>query len=243
MALPQGAPQLGGPPPGMMPNPAFAAWQQEAQQVQAVMMENAKRKKQFDDAVQLIKSDGIRGFRLDIETDSTIAPDEQAEKQARIEFMQQFIPLMEQIIPQAMGNPAVASLAKDVTLFAVRGFRVARTLEESIEKAFDALAKMPPPPDKNAAKQGPQQNPQIEGAKIQADVHDTQVKAQTDQMAIAQKQQQAAMQAQIDMAKIEAENQRSQAQLGMQMADMASRERVASARVSHMAARDTQGLV
>ena len=91
-----------------------------------------------------MRQDGAQGFRIDIEADSTIAPDEQAEKQARVEFLQQMVPLLEQVVPIAMGNPALASVSREITLFAARGFRVARTLEETLEQAFEALARMPP---------------------------------------------------------------------------------------------------
>src|SRR5258708_34522273 len=51
----------------------------------------------------------------------------------------------------AQGNPALADLAKEFALFGARGFKVARSLEETIEKAFDALKQMPPAPAKGAA--------------------------------------------------------------------------------------------
>ena len=42
----------------------------------------------FDDRVmELLRNDRMRGFVIDIETDSTIQPDEDAEKQRRTEFI------------------------------------------------------------------------------------------------------------------------------------------------------------
>lgn len=246
----QGAPQT---MPAMVPNPAFQQWLQQAQQVQAVMAENQRRQQQFQAAVDLIKRDGIHGFKLDIEADSTIAPDEQAEKQARTEFITAIVPLMEQIVPMAMGNRAFAEFGKELSLFGARGFRVARPLEESLEKLWDEIAGMPPQPPKGAQK-GAGQNPQIEAAKVQAqtqqntakvaaDVHDTQIKAQVDQQAIAQKQQEAQLKAVTDAARIQAENERSQAQLGLQAAEMAQRERLEQARAMSLASRAARGLV
>ena len=55
------------------------------------------------------------------------------------EVLQQMVPLLEQVVPIAMGNPALASVSREITLFAARGFRVARTLEETLEQAFDAV--------------------------------------------------------------------------------------------------------
>jgi hypothetical protein len=66
--------------PQMMPNPAYAQWQKMQQAAQAIQAANQAAQKKFDDAVALIKKDGVHGFRIDIEADSTIAPDEEAEQ-------------------------------------------------------------------------------------------------------------------------------------------------------------------
>jgi hypothetical protein len=236
-----GAPQA---PPGMMLNRAYAQWAQQQQKVQAIQAVNQQRQQQFEAAVALIKKDGMHGFRLDIEADSTIAPDEEAEKRSRIEFMQQFVPLMEQIVPIAQGNPPLASLAKEVTLFAMRGFRVARPLEETVEEAFDAIAQMPPNPKVSGAqgKGGTQQNPAVEQAKIAADVHDTQMKAQTDMAAIAQKQQAAQIQASMAAQRDATEDQHNQAQLALEAEKLAQTERLEQARVTRIGMQDAGAL-
>lgn len=239
-------PGTGGPPPGMIPNPAYAAWQQQAAKVRAIQMANAQKQQQFDAAVALIKKDGVHGFKLDIEADSTIAPDEQAEKQARVEFLQQMVPMLEQVVPIAQGNPPLAALAKEMTLFAVRGFRVARSLEEAFEAAFDAIAEMPPNPKMTGAGQkaaGAQQNPQVEQAKIQADVHDTQTKAQTDQLAIAQKQQAANDQLQLERDRMNIQTQRDQTDLALQLHEQQQRGQLEAARIGSMDSRNAGRLV
>jgi hypothetical protein len=62
--------------------------------------------------VALIKKDGPHGFRIDIEADSTIAPDEQAEKASRTQFMREFVPFMQTMVPIAQGKPV--EIAADV---------------------------------------------------------------------------------------------------------------------------------
>lgn len=186
---PMGSPQGAAPPPP--PDPAIQAyqaqmaqWQQALQRVQAIVAKNQQKQQAFDKAVALIKSDGMHGFRIDIEADSTIAPDEQQEKQSRVEFMQQFIPFLGQIIPFCQGNPAMAALGREMTLFTVRAFRVARPLEESIGKAFDAFAKMPPNPkatgqdNKAPAQQG------ADPHEVALRAHEIATNAQTDQAAL-----------------------------------------------------------
>jgi hypothetical protein len=163
------------------PNPAMqqyqqqmAQWTQLAQAQAQVIQANQKKQQEFDQAVQLIKQDGVHGFRIDIEADSTIAIDEAEDQENRAEFLRSFIPLMEQMVPIAMGNPAMANLAKDLTLFGVRGFREARSLEETIATAFDVLAKMPPPPAKGATGADSPADLALRGKQIQADDAKTQ---------------------------------------------------------------------
>lgn len=249
-ALPQQMPPGGAPAPGMVgppapqmvPNPAFQQWQQAAQQAQAVMQANAQKQQAFDEACALIKSDGLHGFKLDIEADSTIAPDEDAERMARVNFVQQMIPFMEKAVPIAQGNPTMAALVAEVGMFAVRGFRVARTLEEAFEKAFTALGQMPAPPPKGGAT-GTPQNPAIEQAKVQADMHDTNMKAQTEMAAIAQKDQQAQDEMQMERERMAAEDMHTRMQMGIEMERMHSTERVQNARVTATNARGAAGLV
>ncbi len=239
-------PALGGGPPNPQPqpNPAFAAWMQANQQRQQIIAQNQEKQAQFDAACALIRKDGVRGFRLDIEADSTIAPDEQAEKQARIEFLQQMVPFMEQIVPVAQGSPEMSELMSQIAMFAVRGFRVARPLEEAFEKAFKVLGTMPRPPAKN---QGKQTDPALEAAKVQADVHDTEVRAQADtadtaskeRIALAtlgQKTQQAQQDAAMAQMKAQAEQQHNTAKIMLELAKMHQDDRQHSDQLAHQSA-------
>src|SRR6185437_3668340 len=248
---PQAAAGPTGVPPGAIPNPAFAQWMQANQQRQMVIAQNMQKQQQFEASCALIRKDGLRGFKLDIEADSTIAPDEQAEQQARTGFLREIVPLVEQIAPIAQGNPSMAEFVSQVVMFAVRGFRVARTLEESAEKAFKVLGEMPPPPPKGGT--GQHQNPQVEQAKIAAQVHDTAVKAQTDltemqgkqqiaQATLAQKQQQSNDQMMMTRERMAAEQQHNFAQLAIENERMHSTERVQQARVTASNARSAGGL-
>lgn len=162
---PQSQPQSATPVPGQL-SPEIVQYQQQAAQVQA---DNTKRIAAFERAVALLKK-GSYGFRLDIEADSTIAPDEEAEKASRVEFLSEVVPLLQTLMGAAQGNPSMAKAAKEMALFGVRGFRVGRTLEETLEQAFDALGQMPPKPSAEDVKL----------AQFKADVQDTNARAQAE---------------------------------------------------------------
>jgi len=84
-------------------------------------------------AIELLKQDKLRGFRIDIETDSTVQGDAAEEKAARTEFIGQVTKFVEVAAQTTMGVPEFAPLAAKMLQFAVRGFRVGRDLESAIE--------------------------------------------------------------------------------------------------------------
>lgn len=264
MAPPPGA---GGPPagtgaaPGAPPAPppspqmqayqqAMQAWQKQMQQIQAITADNQRKQAEFDVAIKLIKQDSAHGFRIDIEADSTIAPDEQAEKASRTQFMQQFVPFMETMVPIAKGNPEMAELAKEFTLFVVRGWRVARPLEETIGKAFTALAQLPPDPPPGAAKPaGKQSDP----AAIAAQLHETQTDAQvqtqksSDAVAIAHEKnvtmlQIVAQKSNDQREAMAAEAPLKHAEIGLEAARVANQQKLEEIRANNVASRGAAGL-
>lgn len=131
-------------------SPQEAALQQ-GQQQPGLQQEQSPSGLVFDDKVMaLLRDDRMRGFRIDIETDSTIQPDEDAEKQRRVEFLEAtggFLEKATQILPLA---PELAPMASEMLLFTARGFRAGRSLEDVIERSMQALvqrASQPKPPD------------------------------------------------------------------------------------------------
>ena len=213
---------------------AMQQWQQAIAQIQAVEQANAQKQAEFSAACALIKEDGVHGFRIDIEADSTIAPDEQAEKKARTEFLGAFIPMMEQIIPLAQGNPAMSAMAKEIALFGVRGFPVARSLEETIEKAFDAIAQMPPHPSQQGKGGDSADSPQalaLRGKEIDS-------RAQIEREKMAVQGAKIAAEERTDQIKIASESERERQRLALETERGARQDALAGVRMTHIEARD-----
>jgi hypothetical protein len=220
----------------------LAAWQATAAQVQAIVASNREKQQLFDAAVALLRQDGAHGFRIDIETDSTIAPDEQAEKQARVEFLQQMVPLLGEVVPLAMGNPALASVCREITLFAARGFRVARTLEEALEGAFDALARMPPNPKFAGADQG-HAGKRTDGAAdlaLRAHAVDARTAIEREKNAIAAAR--LASEQQLEGMKLAAQTAGERARFALAAEKLEAEKALRSAEVGALTARQAQGL-
>jgi len=125
----------------------------------------------IDDVVQMLRNDNIRGFRIDIETDSTIEPDEDAEKKNRMEFASVIGQFIAQAGPVAQEMPMLVPVLGEVLLFVARGFRTGRQLENSLEEAIGMVSQAA-----TAPKPPPQPSPD-EQIKLQT----TQVKANAEQ--------------------------------------------------------------
>ena len=92
----------------------------------------------------LLKNAALRGFRVDVETDSTIEPNEQEDKAARVEFITAIGQLMASSLPFLQSAPQAAPLVAESVKFLARGFRVGREMEDVIEGVFEQLAQNPP---------------------------------------------------------------------------------------------------
>jgi hypothetical protein len=103
-----------------------------------------------DDVVELLRNDRMRTFRIKVETDSTTQPDDDREKQRRVEFLNTVAAYLEKASTAIQMAPDLAPAIKEFLMFAARGFRVGRNLESVIEDAIDKLASdaRQPKPDK-----------------------------------------------------------------------------------------------
>ena len=111
------------------------------------------------EVMQLLRNDEDRLFSIDIETDSTIAADEQQQKQDVIEFMgalSQLLPVAQQLAAQ--GGVEVAG---QVILWGMRRFRVGGEIEQVIENLMEQIKANPP--------QQAQQQPDPKLVKVQQD--------------------------------------------------------------------------
>ena len=165
------------------------------------------------EVMQLLRDNTMRAFRIDIETDSTIEPDDQDEKMRRIEFIQAVGEYVSRSIPALQLAPAMTPVIAEGLKFLVRGFRVGREMEETIDKALGQLQAggLTPPP---APAKGEGQGPAADQLKAQAAMTSAQAKtqeagarrfeAETDRF-------RAQAEAELNGARVQAENVRTMA--------------------------------
>jgi hypothetical protein len=147
--------------------------QQVAQQAQksqeaAVQTINQLREKPtIEQVLRFLKDRRAKSFILDIETDSTIMADEQAEKQQRTEFVQMLGGLLPQLSQMIVAAPETAEFCGELLKFATAPFRAGRSLDGTIDELVEQMKNKgqntPPNPQMEAVKS----NEKIEMAKIQ----------------------------------------------------------------------------
>lgn len=85
------------------------------------------------EAVAFLRSDAMRSFAIDVETESTVAMDEQADKKQRLEFTKTFTDYANILMPQMQQGLMPADLAKGVLAIALGGFKYSEELEDALE--------------------------------------------------------------------------------------------------------------
>jgi hypothetical protein len=93
----------------------------------------------IEKVMKLLREQRLRPFVLDIETDSTIQPDEDAQKQRATEFVTAVGGFMNQASALLMSVPQAAPLLSDTLKFVASQFRAGRELEGSIDEFADAM--------------------------------------------------------------------------------------------------------
>jgi hypothetical protein len=167
-------------------------------------------------AIALLKDDKARGYKISIETDSTVELDEQQEKADRIEFLTAATGFLEKATMVGQASPAMMPLMGEMLLWGMRSFRVSRDLEKSFEQAIEGIkseqqqrAQQPPPPD-----------PAIEKAKMEMQAKQAELQASTT---LEQSKLQA--QAQLEQAKMGQDAQTKQMEFSFRAKELALKER------------------
>jgi hypothetical protein len=169
-----------------------------------------------EQAIQLMKSEPARSFRIEVASDSLVEMDEASEKQSRTEFLSAFGSAMRDAMPMVQQSPEMAPLIGEVLQFVVRTFKGGRSLEAALETAIEKMNEPKPeagpsPEQQQAQAQQQmeqakmQQMQQVEQAKMQQAQQMEQMKAQTTAQVEQFKAQQAI---QLEQMKQQAETER-----------------------------------
>lgn len=211
---PPSLPMIPSPPmaPGMgAPSPLFSP------RVLAVMS-------RINKAVNLLKSDIPRGYRIEIETDTMIAGDIEQERADAINFMSGMTKFLETSTQIGGQNPAAVPLLAKMLQWTVRKVRAGRDLENSIDEFADKMTKMA---EAAANAPGGKQNPeaikaQAAAMKAQSDIAVAQIEMKAQQANDEREQALAAAKHQWEMEKLQAEMQMERERNALEMQKLAT---------------------
>lgn len=153
-------------------------------------------------ALQLLRDDKFRTFRIEIETDSTIALSGEAEREARVSLLTALSDYFNQIVTVGANAPELLPAMSDAALHALRGLRQSSAIEGSIEASVEAfkerlLQPQEAPPDPKI--QIEQMKQEFEGQKLQIETQLEQQKAQSE---MQMEQMRLQFEAQLEQAKL-----------------------------------------
>jgi hypothetical protein len=146
----------------------------------------------------LLRNQVARDVLIDVETDSTVQGDEDAEKQRRMELLSALTESMQPLLALNQLDPAVAAavtpLWGDTVSFVLRGFRAGRELEETVEQTMQQLVQLTQgkaQAAQQAQQAGPPPDPALEAekAKTQERIKQTQIDSQAHQEKVGREDQ------------------------------------------------------
>ena len=157
-----------------------------AEHFQPYILQNMTGLQVTPEMMQIMRSDKLRSYRIDIETDSTVFEDAQMERQSLIEFVNTLGSYMERALGVVQAAPELTPIAFQAMEFMVRGFKVGREFEDLIDEAKQNAMQ--------SLQMQQQQGPQPDPAMMMV-----QQKAQLDQAELQQKGQLKSAEMQQDM--------------------------------------------
>jgi hypothetical protein len=172
-----------------------------------------------EQAIQLMKSEPARSFRIEVASDSLVEMDEAAEKQSRTEFMTAFGVTMRDALPMVQQAPEMAPLIGEVLQFVVRTFNGGRSLEAALETTIEKMNAPKEPQGPSPEQQQAEAMQQMEQAKMQQAQQSEQMKMQATMQA-EQMKLQASQQLEQMKSQMAAELEQFRAQQAIQLEQM-----------------------
>ncbi len=155
---------------------------------------------------QVMSNDALRSYRIDIETDSTVAPDEQRDKEQAVEAVTALGQFMSLVAPLVQAGQMDQQVAAEAAKWFIRKFRMGRDLEDFLNQ----MGQKPPQPPRDV--------------EAEAKAAAVQQKAQTDlqiaqaEMQLEMQKHQQEMQMEIEKFQLEMAMEKEKHQMEMQIA-------------------------
>ena len=184
-----------------------------AEHFQPYILQNMTGLQVTPEMLQIMRSDKLRSYRVDVETDSTVFEDAQMERQSRIEFVNTLGSYMEKALVIVQSAPDLTPIAFQALEFMVRGFKIGREFEDLIDEAKqNSMQQMQQQMQmrQQMQQQGPPPDPKMIEAQQKAQLKNVELQ-QKGQLKSAELQQKG----QLEMAKMGQDAQLSREQMAV----------------------------
>tara|TARA_B110000503_G_scaffold137510_1_gene221839 strand:- start:8854 stop:11091 length:2238 start_codon:yes stop_codon:yes gene_type:complete len=189
-----------------------------------------------EEVQQLLADDITRNYRIDIETDSTIRADLTRNQQTMNLFLQGTAQFAQSMGPIVQQIPEMKKVALTIYGAFSRHFKLGKQAEDALDNALEEVLKDTTPPQQKpdpqmvkaqADQQMMQMKMQIEQGKAQTDQQMAQIKAQMEQMKAQGSAQIAGIKAQAESNRARADMQTSQQEIEQSQIDAQASQRKA----------------
>ncbi|MFL9670450.1 hypothetical protein WIX39_026205 [Variovorax sp. AB1(2024)] len=128
-------------------------------------------KQYAEQAIDLLRNDTMRSYRIEVAADSMVELDEQAEKNSRMEFLQAVGGFLKEAVAAGQTQPELLPLLGEMLMFAVRSFKAGRPMEAAYEAFIQKMSQpQQPKPDPEAQKLQAQQAQAAADAQLEVKV-------------------------------------------------------------------------
>jgi len=188
-------------------------------QISGAMQLSDQDKQLIPQAIQLLRNEAAKNFRIEVTSDSMIYQDEQQEKADRTAFLAAIGQFTQMAMPAAQQAPELVPMLMEMLKFGVTAFKAGKQLEGIIDETADkfreqakAAEGMPKAPPLEIQKVQMQQQAEMQKLQFEAQLEQQKMQAQ---MEIEKAKQE--YQAQENQLKFQLEEQRNQMDMEMQM--------------------------
>lgn len=140
--------------------------------VEASNIERTQDAQYVPQAIELLKNEGARAYRITIDTDAMATIDYAQERDAAVQFLQGLGAFISQVTPMVERTPEAGPFLLKMLQWGVSKFRISREIESTLDQAIATMnqssqtPKPPPPPDPAIVKA--QMDTQTKMAEIQS---------------------------------------------------------------------------
>jgi hypothetical protein len=204
--------------------------------ISGAMQLSEQDKQYIPQAIELLRDEASKNFRIEVTSDSMIYQDEQQEKADRTAFLAAVGQFVSMALPAATQAPELTPMLMEMLKFGVTAFKAGKQLEGIIDQTADDMRK------EYEQSKGQPKPPPVEIQKAQMDSQ-----AKMQQLQMTAQLEQAKLQGQMELEKAKQEYQAQENQLKFQLeaqrnqADLEMQARVAQMKM--MTERNTQVLL